>query len=125
MENERAGAGRDSRTYFARPNSQARAWGQEKFDFSCSADHEQDWRPYPVDAQSAESDDHITTSQKVIAALLFFSAPCPLLLFSPNFISLDTVVSIHSFFVAFVCYFYIVFDVLTSLCACLIISYTV
>ena len=23
-----------------------------------SADHEQDWQPYPVDAQSAESDDH-------------------------------------------------------------------
>ena len=26
--------------------------------FSLSADHEQDWQPYPVDAQSAVSDDH-------------------------------------------------------------------
>ena len=33
---------------------------REKFKFHfplCSADHEQDWQPYPVDAQSAESDD--------------------------------------------------------------------
>ena len=26
--------------------------------FSCSADHEQDWQPYPVDPYSAICDDH-------------------------------------------------------------------
>ena len=26
--------------------------------FPCSADHVQDWLPYPVDAQSTERDDH-------------------------------------------------------------------
>ena len=34
-----------------------REWGQGKSYFPCSADHEQDWQPYPVGAQSAESDD--------------------------------------------------------------------
>ena len=31
---------------------------QRKKRFSCSADHEQDWQPYPVDPYSAISDDH-------------------------------------------------------------------
>ena len=44
---EHADAGRDGRTRLARPNSQART-GQEKINFPCSADHEQDWQPYPV-----------------------------------------------------------------------------
>ena len=26
--------------------------------FTCSADHEQDWQPYPVDPYSAICDDH-------------------------------------------------------------------
>ena len=26
--------------------------------FPCSADHEQDWQPYPVDPYSAKCDDH-------------------------------------------------------------------
>ena len=30
----------------------------EKIRFPSSADHKQDWQPYPVDAESAESDDH-------------------------------------------------------------------
>ena len=30
---------------------------RETFIFPCSADHEQDWQPYPVDPHSAESDD--------------------------------------------------------------------
>ena len=34
--------------------------GQGKVYFPCSADHEQDWQPYPVDAQSAVCDDHKT-----------------------------------------------------------------
>ena len=48
---EQADAGRDCRTCLARPNSQAQR-GQENIIFSCSADHEQDWQPYPVDPYS-------------------------------------------------------------------------
>ena len=36
----------------ARPNSQART-GTGEYYFPCSADHEQDWQPYPVDPYSA------------------------------------------------------------------------
>ena len=32
--------------------------GQEDIHFLCSADHEQDWQPYPVDPYSAICDDH-------------------------------------------------------------------
>ena len=46
---EQAGAGRDCRNRLARPKSQART-GTEKNHFACSADHEQDWQPYLVDA---------------------------------------------------------------------------
>ena len=49
----------------AEPNSRhqtlRRERGQGKSYFPCSADHEQDWQPYPVDAQSAKSDDHTHT----------------------------------------------------------------
>ena len=48
---EQADAGRDCRTRLARPKSQARM-GTEKYSFSGSADHEQDWQPYPVDPYS-------------------------------------------------------------------------
>ena len=34
------------------------AQGQGNNSFSCSADHEQDWQPYPVDPYSAICDDH-------------------------------------------------------------------
>ena len=34
------------------------ARGQENVDFPCSADHEQDWQPHPVDPYSAICDDH-------------------------------------------------------------------
>ena len=34
------------------------ARGQGNIQFSCSADHEQDWQPYPVDPYSAICDDH-------------------------------------------------------------------
>ena len=37
------------------------AKGDRKFRFPCSADHEQDWQTYPVDAESAESYDHTYT----------------------------------------------------------------
>ena len=32
--------------------------GKENIHFPCSADHEQVWRPYPVDPYSAICDDH-------------------------------------------------------------------
>ena len=35
------------------------ARGQGDIHFPCSADHEQDWQPYPVDPYSAIYDDHI------------------------------------------------------------------
>ena len=38
------------RRYYAR--------GQGNIHFPCSADHEQDWQPYPVDPYSAVYDDH-------------------------------------------------------------------
>ena len=34
------------------------ARGQRNIHFPCSADHEQDWQPYPVDPFSAICDDH-------------------------------------------------------------------
>ena len=52
MGNEQADAGRDGRTRLARLNSQART-GIRRYIFSCSADHEQDWQPYPVDPYPA------------------------------------------------------------------------
>ena len=55
--NEQADAGRDCRTRLARPNSQAHT-GTGEYYFPCSADHEQDWQPYPVDPYSAICDDH-------------------------------------------------------------------
>ena len=37
------------------------ARGQGNIHFPCSADHEQDWQPYPVDPYSALCDDHNTS----------------------------------------------------------------
>ena len=54
---EQAGAGRDGCTRLTRPNSQART-GTGEYYIPCSADHEQDWQPYPVDPYSAICDDH-------------------------------------------------------------------
>ena len=50
-----ADAGRDCRTRLARPNSQARTGTVY---FSCSADHEKNWQPYPVDPYSCYLCDH-------------------------------------------------------------------
>ena len=36
------------------------ARGQGPINFPCSADHEQDWQPYPVGPYSAICDDHTT-----------------------------------------------------------------
>ena len=54
---EQADAGRDDWARLARPNSQART-GTGEYYFPCSADHEQDWQPDPVDPYSAICDDH-------------------------------------------------------------------
>ena len=54
---EQADAGRDCRTRLARPNSQART-RTGKYYFSYSADHVQDWQPYPVDPYSCYMCDH-------------------------------------------------------------------
>ena len=49
VENDRVGAGRDSRTRrLARPHSQTRT-GTGKHIVPCSTDHEQDWQTYPAD----------------------------------------------------------------------------
>ena len=52
-------AGRDCRTRLARPNSQERTPTTGKYFFSCSADHVQDWQPYPVDPYSCYMCGHI------------------------------------------------------------------
>ena len=54
---EQVDAGRDGRTHLARPHSQARTRTGEYY-FLCSADHEQDWHPYPVDPYSCYMCDH-------------------------------------------------------------------
>ena len=40
------------------------ARGQGNIHFPCSADHEQDWQPFPVDPYSAICDDHTYISHK-------------------------------------------------------------
>ena len=50
-EDEQADAGRDCRTHLAKPILR-RERGQGNIYFLCSADHEQDWQPYPVDPYS-------------------------------------------------------------------------
>ena len=51
------------------------ARGQGNIHFPCSADHEQDWQPYPVDPYSAICDDHtyIHTYIPAVLALIFFA----------------------------------------------------
>ena len=48
-DDEQTDAGRDCRTRLARPRTLRRKRGQGDIHFLCSADHEQDWQPYPVD----------------------------------------------------------------------------
>ena len=54
---EQADAGWDCRTGLARPNSQART-PTGKYYF-CSADHELDWPPYPVDPYSCYMSENV------------------------------------------------------------------
>ena len=59
MENEQAGAGRDGTAErVSRDQILRRQRGQGNIHFHCSADHEQDWQPYPVDQYSAICNDH-------------------------------------------------------------------
>ena len=44
--------------------------GQGNIHFPCSADHEQDWQPYPVDPYSAMSDDHTYISYYCIMTII-------------------------------------------------------
>ena len=52
---EQADAGRDYRTHLAMLR---RGRGRRNIHFPCSADHEQDWQPYPVDPYSCYMCDH-------------------------------------------------------------------
>ena len=60
VENEQADAERNCRTRLARLNSQPRTGTQGNIHFPSSADYEQYWQPYPVDAHSVICDDHTT-----------------------------------------------------------------
>ena len=50
------------------------ARGQGNIRFPCSADHEQDWQPYPVDPYSAICDDHTYIRTTVARTILYFKA---------------------------------------------------
>ena len=47
------------------------ARGQGNIHFPCSAEHEQDWQPYPVDPYSAICDDHTYIHTYIKRALNF------------------------------------------------------
>ena len=52
------------------------ARGQGNIHFPCSADHEQDWQPYPVDPYSAICDDHTYIhTYALLPSLRQFSSP--------------------------------------------------
>ena len=70
---EQADAGRDCRTRVARPNLQARTRTGKYIHFSCSADHVQDWQPYPVDPYSCYMCDHTYIPSHDISPTFHFS----------------------------------------------------
>ena len=49
-----------------------RECGQGNIDFPCSADHVQDWQPYPVDPYSCYVCDHTCAMPKVSQAVSIF-----------------------------------------------------
>ena len=51
------------------------ARGQGNVHFPCSADHEQDWQPYPVDPYSAICDDHTYIHTYIHTYFEFASVP--------------------------------------------------
>ena len=73
------------------------ARGQGNVHFPCSADHEQDWQPYPVDPYSAICDDHtyihtyynsVTNSTIVIEIeIIIFGSRFPVSRDSPYFLT--------------------------------------
>ena len=48
-----------------------RGQGNSGFHFPCSADHEQDWQPYPVDPYSYYMCDHTYILQGIIDTVLY------------------------------------------------------
>ena len=51
------------------------ARGQGNISFPCSADHEQDWQPYPVDPYSAICDDHTYSGDDVMTIPAYMHTP--------------------------------------------------
>ena len=47
------------------------ARGQGNIHFPCSADHEQDWQPYPIDPYSAICDDHTYIHTHTFCTILY------------------------------------------------------
>ena len=48
------------------------ARGEGNIHFPCSADHEQDWQPYPVDPYSAICDDHTCMHTYIHTSIILF-----------------------------------------------------
>ena len=66
------------------------ARGQGNVHFPCSADHEQDWQPYPVDPYSAICDDHTYIHTYILRIYFFFPTVFVPDLFWCNFLYLVT-----------------------------------
>ena len=56
VENKKVGVERDDQTCLVRPDAQAQTGTAGNY--PRSADHEQDWQPYPIDPYSAKNADH-------------------------------------------------------------------
>ena len=72
---EQADVGRDCRTRLAGPNFRHER-GQGNIHVSCSADHVQDWQPYPIDPYSCYMCDHTyccTHRSRAMRILLIYS----------------------------------------------------
>ena len=52
------------------------ARGQGNVHFPCSADHKQDWHPYPVDPYSAICDDHTYIHMYYLVSTNYYPNPC-------------------------------------------------
>ena len=72
---EQADAGPDCRTV-SRDQILRRERGQGNVNFPCSADHEQDWQPYPVDPYSCYMCDHIYLVHTTCKYIRLLLCPC-------------------------------------------------
>ena len=45
--------------------------GQSNINFPCSADHAQDWQPYPVDSYSCHMRDHTNVKRSIVQVRVF------------------------------------------------------